>query len=118
MVSRSCATTGYPRSGSTSLAASRSPAPLAGPAPKVTAIVAAAGRGTRFGAPENKVFASLAGRSLLFWSLRALEHSPSIDAIVVATGAEDRARAAAAVAEGAFSRVVSICEGGAERHDT
>ena len=85
---------------------------------QVAAILAAAGRGSRFGAAENKVFTRLAGRSLLYWALRALERSPSIDDVVVATGAEDCERVSAAVAEGGFTRVRAVCAGGAERYDT
>src|SRR5207237_8434934 len=84
----------------------------------VTAVVAAAGRGTRFGAAENKVFAVLAGRSLLYWTLSALQRSPSISAAVVATGSDARERVRATIAEGSFGKVVAICEGGAERHET
>lgn len=82
----------------------------------VTAIVAAAGRGQRFGAPENKVFARLAGRTVLEWSLEALSGCPDVETIVVVTGAEDRQRV-----EGlcrSFERVCSVCEGGAERSDS
>ena len=82
----------------------------------VTAIVAAAGRGRRFGAPDNKVFASLAGRTVLEWTLSTLEASPAIDAIVVVTGAEDLDRVREAAA--AFPSVHAVCEGGAERYDS
>ncbi len=82
----------------------------------VTAIVAAAGRGRRFGAPENKVFARLAGRTVLEWSLHALSGCADVEAIVVVTGAEDRARVEAL--SRSFERVCSVCEGGAERSDS
>jgi 2-C-methyl-D-erythritol 4-phosphate cytidylyltransferase/2-C-methyl-D-erythritol 2,4-cyclodiphosphate synthase len=82
----------------------------------VTAIVAAAGRGRRFGAPENKIFAPLAGRTVLEWTLSTLEASPAIDAIVVVTGSEDLARVSEAAA--AFPSVHAVCEGGAERYDS
>lgn len=82
------------------------------------AVVAAAGQGRRFGAGRNKVFTPLLGRPVLFWSLRVLERAPSIDHVVIATGAEDRGEVAALVAAAGFAKVRSICEGGAERPDT
>ena len=39
----------------------------------VWAVVVAAGRGTRFGQPYNKVFHPLDGKSVLFRCIRALE---------------------------------------------
>ncbi len=82
---------------------------------EVAAILAAAGRGQRFGSGENKVFASLAGKPLLYWSLLALERSPSIASVVVATGEEDLARVRE---EARFRKVATVCLGGAERSDT
>src|SRR4051812_10248314 len=82
----------------------------------VTAIVAAAGKGRRFGAAENKVFAPLAGRSVLHWSLAALSRCPEIDGLVVVTGAEDLERVRAIA--GAYEKTRAVCEGGAERYDS
>jgi 2-C-methyl-D-erythritol 4-phosphate cytidylyltransferase/2-C-methyl-D-erythritol 2,4-cyclodiphosphate synthase len=82
------------------------------------AIVAAAGRGSRFGAGRNKVFSLLGGRPLLYWSLRALELAPSIHDVVIAAGGEDQAAVAALVREAGFQKVRGLCEGGAERPDT
>ncbi len=48
---------------------------------RVAAVIVAAGEGRRFGGP--KLFASLRGRPVLEWSLRAFEEHPSIDAVVV-----------------------------------
>jgi 2-C-methyl-D-erythritol 4-phosphate cytidylyltransferase / 2-C-methyl-D-erythritol 2,4-cyclodiphosphate synthase len=80
------------------------------------AIVAAAGKGRRFGAGENKVFSLLCGRPILHWTLDALARSPEVDGILIVTGAEDRARAAEIGA--AFPKVLGTCEGGAERTDS
>lgn len=82
----------------------------------VTAIVAAAGRGRRFGAPENKVFAPLAGRTVLHWSIAALEACPAVDALVVVTGADDLQRVHEVAAP--FAKLAAVCEGGAERYDS
>lgn len=82
----------------------------------VCAIVAAAGKGRRFGAGENKVFAPLAGRTVLHWSVQRLLDSGTLDSVVIVTGAEDvdRVRKIASV----FPAVHSVCEGGAERSDS
>jgi 2-C-methyl-D-erythritol 4-phosphate cytidylyltransferase / 2-C-methyl-D-erythritol 2,4-cyclodiphosphate synthase len=54
---------------------------------RVCALIPAAGRGARFGAAENKVFAPLLGRPLLGWTLEAFAHCAVIDAIIL-VGAE------------------------------
>ena len=48
------------------------------------ALIVAAGRGERLGAPQPKALAELAGRPLLQWSIDALRGVASIDRIVVA----------------------------------
>jgi 2-C-methyl-D-erythritol 4-phosphate cytidylyltransferase/2-C-methyl-D-erythritol 2,4-cyclodiphosphate synthase len=82
----------------------------------VTGIVAAAGRGRRFGAPDNKVFAPLHGRTVLHWSIDALVRSGVVDALVLVTGAEDLTRVHEAAA--AFSAPIQVVAGGAERYDS
>jgi 2-C-methyl-D-erythritol 4-phosphate cytidylyltransferase/2-C-methyl-D-erythritol 2,4-cyclodiphosphate synthase len=82
----------------------------------VTAIVAAAGRGHRFGAPDNKVFAPLAGATVLDHTLRALERCDAIDVIVIVTGEEDVARVQQIAA--GHAKVTGVCRGGAERYDS
>jgi 2-C-methyl-D-erythritol 4-phosphate cytidylyltransferase / 2-C-methyl-D-erythritol 2,4-cyclodiphosphate synthase len=82
----------------------------------VTAIVAAAGKGRRFGAPENKIFAPLAGRSVLHWSLKALSDCPEVDALVIVTAADDLEGVREIAAP--FPKLHAVCEGGAERSDS
>jgi 2-C-methyl-D-erythritol 4-phosphate cytidylyltransferase/2-C-methyl-D-erythritol 2,4-cyclodiphosphate synthase len=82
----------------------------------VTAIVAAAGKGRRFGAPENKVFAPLAGRTVLHWSLQALQACPDVDGILLVASAEDLDRVREIA--GGFPKTRGVCEGGAERCDS
>jgi 2-C-methyl-D-erythritol 4-phosphate cytidylyltransferase len=48
------------------------------------ALLVAAGRGERLGAPGPKAFVMLAGRPMLEWSLDALRAAPSIERVVVA----------------------------------
>lgn len=82
----------------------------------VTAVVAAAGRGRRFGAGSNKVFSLLSGRPILDHTLAAVTACPEVGAVVVVTGREDLSRAAALAAN--WPKVVEVCEGGQERTDS
>jgi 2-C-methyl-D-erythritol 4-phosphate cytidylyltransferase/2-C-methyl-D-erythritol 2,4-cyclodiphosphate synthase len=82
----------------------------------VTAIVAAAGKGRRFGASENKVFAPLAGHSVLYWTLTGLSTCAAIDALVLVTSADDLEQVREIAAQ--FPKVHTVCEGGAERADS
>jgi 2-C-methyl-D-erythritol 4-phosphate cytidylyltransferase / 2-C-methyl-D-erythritol 2,4-cyclodiphosphate synthase len=82
----------------------------------LTGILAAAGRGRRFGATENKVFAPLAGKTVLHWSAAALAVCAEVDALVFVAAAEDLERVREIAA--AFPRTHAVCEGGAERCDS
>ena len=79
---------------------------------KAVALVVAAGRGERLGAPIPKALIPLAGRPLLRHALDALEAASSIEAVVVATPPGDER-----VGEVARSSplVVAVVEGGASR---
>ncbi|MEJ5929005.1 2-C-methyl-D-erythritol 4-phosphate cytidylyltransferase [Corynebacterium sp. H128] len=50
---------------------------------RVTALIAAAGKGTRLGAPVPKAFVSLRGKTLLERSIQAMIHSAVVDDIIV-----------------------------------
>jgi 2-C-methyl-D-erythritol 4-phosphate cytidylyltransferase len=76
------------------------------------AVVAAAGRGERFGHREPKQYARLGDRPVLSWSLGALLEETSIAAVVVALAPGDRRFAR--LAESRSPRV-RRCEGGARR---
>lgn len=80
----------------------------------ITGIVAAAGRGKRFGGPENKVFAPLAGKTVLHWSVAAL--CPAADALVIVAAAEDLSRVRDIAA--ACEREYVVVEGGVERYES
>lgn len=79
------------------------------------AVIVAAGRGTRMGAAENKPYLTIAGRSVLAYTLDAFERCDMVQEIVIvaAPGEVERARA---VAEAAGCRKLSaVVAGGAER---
>jgi len=79
------------------------------------AVVAAAGRGERFGRPQPKQYSTLLGRPVLSWALRALLDEPSIAAVVVALAPGDRRFAR--LPESREARV-RTCVGGARRESS
>lgn len=82
------------------------------------AVIVAAGRGTRMGAADNKIFLPLSGRPVLAHALGAFERCAKVSriAIVVAPGEEERI--AAIARENDISKLAAIVPGGAERQDS
>jgi 2-C-methyl-D-erythritol 4-phosphate cytidylyltransferase len=81
------------------------------------AIVVAAGRGSRMGAPD-KVLLPLAGRPCVAWSLRAAAAAATVDGIVVVHGEHTRERLAAVVAGEQLAVPVVLTAGGERRQDS
>lgn len=79
-------------------------------------IIPAAGQARRFGSGENKIWALLAGRSVLARTLAAFQDHPRITCIVIASSAEERERVTDAAS--AFSKVIAVVQGGAARSDS
>jgi 2-C-methyl-D-erythritol 4-phosphate cytidylyltransferase/2-C-methyl-D-erythritol 2,4-cyclodiphosphate synthase len=84
---------------------------------RVAAVVVAAGRGERLGAPD-KVVLPLAGRPMLAWSLRALEQAETIGSVVVVAGSHTRQAVGSLVRDGGFAKVHAIVAGGERRQDS
>jgi 2-C-methyl-D-erythritol 4-phosphate cytidylyltransferase/2-C-methyl-D-erythritol 2,4-cyclodiphosphate synthase len=90
----------------------------------VTAIIAAGGRGHRFGHAGPKQLLSIGGRPILERSIAAFASHPSIDAIVVALPQEladeppAYLRSAQASARQGIGKPVSIVAGGVRRQDS
>ncbi|MFC5468792.1 2-C-methyl-D-erythritol 4-phosphate cytidylyltransferase [Cohnella suwonensis] len=82
------------------------------------AVIVAAGRGTRMGAADNKVFLELGGRSLLARSLEAFERCEAVSSVVLVVSAGERKKAAEIVGEEGFRKVAMIVPGGAERQQS
>lgn len=82
-----------------------------------TAIVLAAGQGKRMGTKVHKQYLELAGRPILYYSLKAFEESAVIDEILLITGAgeEDYCRREI-VDKYKITKVSRILQGGAERY--
>jgi 2-C-methyl-D-erythritol 4-phosphate cytidylyltransferase len=86
---------------------------------RVAALVLAAGRGERFGAPLPKAFLSLGGRPLVVRAIEALAARPEIEVIVPVLPAADLVRWAALARDfpGA-EKLAEAVAGGAERQDS
>ena len=87
------------------------------PPERVAAVVVAAGRGERLGAPE-KVLLPLAGRPMLAWSLDALEHAETIGPVVVVAGSHTLEAVGQLVRDEGFAKVQAIVAGGERRQDS
>nr|WP_256478288.1 2-C-methyl-D-erythritol 4-phosphate cytidylyltransferase [Corynebacterium stercoris] len=85
---------------------------------RVVAVVAAAGKGTRLGAPVPKAYVPLRGRSLLERSVTAMETSGIVDSVLVVVSPEMESVARRAL--GGFSErgFATFVHGGAERADS
>ena len=84
-----------------------------------TAIVVAAGRGTRLGGRTAKAFLPLAGQPMLAYSLHTLSTVPEVTALVLVVAADECRQAETIVKARAPWRLpIRIAVGGAERQDS
>lgn len=84
---------------------------------RCTAIVLAAGSGSRMKSSVAKQYMLLNGKPLIWYALRAIEDSEIIDDCILVTGAEDIAYVQKEIVEKyGFHKVDSITAGGAERY--
>lgn len=82
----------------------------------ITAIVLAAGRGTRMESNVQKQYMMLAGRPLIYYALAAFEKSP-VNQIILVTGPGEEAFCKTEIVdEFGFSKVTAIVPGGKERY--
>lgn len=85
-------------------------------ADKVTAIVLAAGKGSRMNSDIPKQYLTLLGKPVLFYSLQAFEES-NVDEIILVTGSGEQDYCKKEIVEKyQIKKVVHIVEGGAERY--
>lgn len=79
----------------------------------VTAIVLAAGVGSRMKSEKAKQFLEVAGHEVLYYSLRAFDEHPEVDSIVLVTKEEFVEHCQKELAERyQFAKVWDICIGG------
>ncbi|MFQ6132460.1 MAG: 2-C-methyl-D-erythritol 4-phosphate cytidylyltransferase [Armatimonadota bacterium] len=91
---------------------------MSSPTPDTVALIAAAGKGRRFGCGASKIVADLAGLPLVVHSLRAFEECPSVGAVVpiAAPGQERELRRLAD--RYACGKVTHVATGAAHRQDS
>lgn len=86
---------------------------------RVCAVVPAAGLGLRMGGTVRKQFRSLGGVPLVVHSLRVLQASPVIDAIILAVPEADIPYCRRDIVEAhQFTKVADVVAGGQERQDS
>jgi 2-C-methyl-D-erythritol 4-phosphate cytidylyltransferase len=85
---------------------------------RVTAILPAAGLGTRMGAEMPKQFLELAGVPLLIFTLRRLAACPAITDFLISTRADEIASLEVRVAQEVLGRPVRFVRGGDTRQDS
>lgn len=84
-----------------------------------TAIVLAAGRGTRMGAREAKQYLELAGKPVLVYALEAFQASPLIDNIILMTDLDHLEYCRTEIVDRyGITKVGTIGAGGRERYET
>lgn len=94
--------------------------------PRVIALIAAAGQGTRLGAEVPKAYVELRGRTLLERSVRALLASGVVDEIIVLVSPDMEAEAARIIGridavgatDAASAAPIRLVHGGSERADS
>ncbi len=85
---------------------------------KVTAIIAAAGIGKRFGSQKPKQFIELAGKPILFWSIKAIISCPLIEDVIIAGPPQNLSEVEKIAQPFKEKLPIKIVEGGALRQDS
>jgi len=85
---------------------------------RVTAILPAAGLGTRMGAEKPKQFLELDGVPVLLFTLRRVAACPAISDFIIVTRAEEVDSVAANVASENLGRPIRVVRGGDSRQDS
>ena len=84
----------------------------------VTAIIAAAGTGTRIGAGINKVYLESDGMEIIARTVSAFEKSDIIDEIIVVTGKNDIPLFRELAKKYSFSKITAVVQGGSTRSES
>lgn len=84
----------------------------------VTAIIAAAGTGTRMGAGINKVYLEPDGMEIIARTVSVFEKSEVIDEIVVVTGKNDIPLFRELAEKYSFSKITAVVQGGSTRSES
>ena len=84
----------------------------------VSAILVAAGAGTRFGTKTPKQFLDLGGRPVLLWSLAAFDRSPFVKEIIVVVPSSEEKTATNIIKSHLCRASLKVVLGGATRQDS
>ncbi len=84
---------------------------------KFDAVIVAAGSSTRFGATD-KLFAPLAGRPVISWSIRALLETDCVANIVIVAAEHNREALTELARETASDRTIAVVLGGSKRSES
>ena len=83
---------------------------------RCTAVILAAGTGSRMKTDVAKQFLELEGYPLIYYALNAVQQSEIIDECILVTGRDDLERMQREVVDKyRFSKVIAVIEGGSER---
>lgn len=82
------------------------------------AVILSSGIGKRMGAGENKVFLELAGKPLIYHTIKIFQEAQEIDGIVVTSRKEERSRIDKLVERYNFFKTRRAIVGGKERQDS
>lgn len=85
---------------------------------KVAVIIAAAGRGKRFGAPVPKQYLKIGGEYVIAKTIRAFENIDEVDYIFVVTNSDYMEMCGNIVEDCGFSKVTEIIAGGETRQES
>lgn len=84
---------------------------------RCTAILLAAGSGSRMKSTVAKQYMQLRGKPLIWYALQTIENSSIIDDCILVTGADDISYVQKEIVEKyGFTKVCAVIEGGAERY--
>jgi len=85
---------------------------------KVTAILLAAGKGTRFGAGYNKVFVEIKQKPIIYYSIKAFLNHKDIDELIIVINEEEKARIEKIIKEIKHSKNIIYIQGGDTRQQS
>lgn len=85
---------------------------------KTTAIIMAAGRGSRMHADKNKVYLELHGKPIMNYSIEAFERSNIDEIIIVVSPGDEEYVLENVVKKNAYQKVCKIVPGGRERFES
>lgn len=82
------------------------------------AIILGAGNSIRMRGKTNKVFLKIAGKPLIYWTIRAFQKHKMISGIISVVKKKEFAQMRGIVKKNGFSKVIFIVEGGKMRQDS